>query len=187
MSDSDDHRDPGARAPDARDPDSRDPDSRERPTSDAFLQPAGGLDAPVIAALQNDVVPGAGWSETEVTSLIAGPGSIAFLATGRDFGEVMPLAFALARVAADEAEILTLGVLDDVRRKGLGQRLVEAVADKARAQGARRLHLEVAARNTPARALYAKLEFREVGRRAAYYDDDGDGPDDAILLARDLR
>ncbi|MBK1669462.1 hypothetical protein CKO28_15595 [Rhodovibrio sodomensis] len=159
----------------------------DRPVSDAAIQPAGGLDAPVIAALQNDVFPKQRWGESEVAQLIDGPGAIAFLATGRDFGEVMPLAFVLARIAADEAEILTLGVLQDVRGKGLGRRLVEAVADKARAQGARRLHLEVAARNTAARDLYANLQFSEVGRREAYYDDRGDGPDDAILLARDLR
>jgi ribosomal-protein-alanine N-acetyltransferase len=156
-------------------------------SSDAAIHPAGGLDAPVIAALQNDVFPAEPWSETDVARLIEGPGAIAFLASGRDYGEVMPLAFALARVAADEAEILTIGVLADVRGKGVGRRLVEAVADKARARGARRLHLEVAARNTGARALYADLEFDEVGRRENYYDDRGDGPDDAILLARDLR
>jgi len=159
----------------------------DRPVSDAAIQPAGGLDAPVIAALQNDVFPRERWSETDVANLIEGPGAIAFLATGRDYGEIMPLAFVLARIAADEAEILTLGVLEDVRGKGLGRRLVEAVADKARAQGARRLHLEVAARNTAARDLYANLRFAEVGRREQYYDDRGAGPDDAILLARDLR
>jgi ribosomal-protein-alanine N-acetyltransferase len=93
----------------------------------------------------------------------------------------------LARIAADEAEILTLGVLQDVRGKGLGRRLVEAVADKARAQGAQRLHLEVAARNAPARDLYANLQFTEAGRRENYYDDRGDGPDDAVLLTRALR
>ncbi|MBK1696800.1 GNAT family N-acetyltransferase [Rhodovibrio salinarum] len=158
-----------------------------REVSDAYIQPAGRLDAPVIAALQNDVFPAEPWSESDVASLIQGPGAIAFLANGRDFGEVMPLGFVLARVAADEAEILTLGVLEDVRRKGLGRRLVESVADKARAQGAQRLHLEVAARNTAARDLYANRQFTEVGRRQNYYDDHGDGPDDAILLSRDLR
>jgi ribosomal-protein-alanine N-acetyltransferase len=169
------------------DADASPPGDGDRPVSDAEIQPAGGLDAPVIAALQNDVFPRARWSEADVARLIDGPGAIAFLATGRDFGEVMPLAFALARLAADEAEILTIGVLADVRGKGLGRRLVEAVADKARARGARRLYLEVAARNAAARDLYANLRFTQIGRRARYYDDRGDGPDDAILLARDLR
>jgi ribosomal-protein-alanine N-acetyltransferase len=175
MTPSSDNRDTGAS------------EDTEREVSDASIQPAGGLDAPVIAALQNDVFPNARWSASDVASLIEGPGAIAFLATGRDFGEVMPLAFVLARIAADEAEILTLGVLQDVRRKGLGRRLVEAVADKARAQGAARLHLEVAARNAAARDLYANLQFSEVGRRSNYYEDLGAGPDDALLLARDLR
>jgi ribosomal-protein-alanine N-acetyltransferase len=163
-----------------------DGESEEREVSDAFLAPAGGLDAPVIAALQNDVFPDEPWSEEAVAKLIEGPGAIAFLASGRDFGEVMPLAFVLARLAADEAEILTIGVLADVRNRGLGRRMVEAVADKARAQGAKRLHLEVAGRNAPARHVYGLLGFEEVGRRPGYYDDRGQGADDALLLARSL-
>jgi ribosomal protein S18 acetylase RimI-like enzyme len=37
----------------------------------------------------------------------------------------------------------------------------------------------VAAQNLPARKLYEKYGFREVGRRKAYYDDG----DDALVLA----
>jgi ribosomal-protein-alanine N-acetyltransferase len=161
-------------------------DGAAPPQSDADLQPAGALDAPVIAALQNDVFPQEPWSQRSVAALVGGPGAIAFLATGRDLGEVMPLGFALARVAADEAEILTLGVLADVRGRGLGRRLVGAVADKARARGAGRLHLEVAAGNAAARRLYDSLGFAEAGRRPGYYDDRGTGPDDAIRLTRPL-
>lgn len=157
-----------------------------RPQSDAALQAAGALDAPVIAALQNDVFPREPWSQRSVAALVGGPGAIAFIATGRDLGEVMPLGFALARVAADEAEILTLGVLADVRGRGIGRRLVEAVADKARARGAARLHLEVAAGNAAARRLYDGLGFAEAGRRPGYYDDRGAGAEDAILLVRPL-
>jgi ribosomal-protein-alanine N-acetyltransferase len=167
-------------------PDRAEPTPRDRPQSDADLVPAGGLDAPVFAALHGELFRDDPWSEQAMAQLIAGPGAIAWLATGRDYGEVMPVGFALARVSADEAEILSLGVLSEARGKGLGARLVEAVADKARALGARSLYLEVAEDNAAARRLYARLGFSEAGRRADYYATADGRTVDALVLARGL-
>jgi [ribosomal protein S18]-alanine N-acetyltransferase len=50
----------------------------------------------------------------------------------------------------------------------------------------KRLHLEVAADNNAAGALYTKAGFMPVGRRAGYYQRKGAQPVDAITLARDL-
>jgi ribosomal protein S18 acetylase RimI-like enzyme len=44
----------------------------------------------------------------------------------------------------------------------------------ASAQAVKILHLEVAARNAPAQALYTKFGFIQVSRRKAYYADGGD-------------
>ncbi len=77
--------------------------------------------------------------------------------------------FVLARVAADEAEILTLAVLPDSRRQGLGAALLTAALAEARRRGAASMVLEVATGNAPARALYVRHGFTEVGRRPAYY------------------
>lgn len=158
----------------------------ERPRSDASLQPAGQLDAPVIAALQNETFPQEPWSQRSVSELIAGADAVAWVAVGRDYGETMPLGFALGRIAADEAELLAVGVLPEARGKGLGRRLVEAVADRARAAGAGRLHLEVSEANAAARRMYEVLGFRQVGRRKGYYADPGGTAVDALLLAREL-
>lgn len=157
-----------------------------REQSSATLQPAGLLDAPIIAALQNEIFPDEPWSQDAVSRLIGGSGVIAWIAAGRDYGEMMPVGFAIGRVAADEAEVLTIGVLAGARRKGLGRRLVEAVIDKARAAGALRLHLEVSDLNAGAQHLYRTLKFREVGRRRGYYTAGKGKPADALLLARDL-
>lgn len=161
-------------------------DDLPRERSSASLQSAGLLDAPVIAALQNDIFPDEPWSQDAVSKLIGGPGAIAWIAAGRDYGEVMPVGFAIGRIAADEAEVLTIGVLAEARDKGLGRRLIEAVADKAKASGAVRLHLEVSEANAAARHLYRALDFREVGRRHGYYVAGKGVPADALLLARDL-
>lgn len=84
----------------------------------------------------------------------------------------------LMRVAADEAEVLTLAVDPAARRRGIGRALLGRAAQTASARGARSLFLEVAATNAAARALYSGSGFVEVGRRRAYYR----GGADALIL-----
>ncbi|MCZ8193369.1 MAG: GNAT family N-acetyltransferase [Brevundimonas sp.] len=99
--------------------------------------------------------------------------------------EVAADGFILTRLAADEAEILTLAVCPTARRRGLGRRLVETAAAALAAEGATRLFLEVAEDNAAARALYAGAGFASVGRRPGYYGRPA-GAVDALVLARDL-
>jgi ribosomal-protein-alanine N-acetyltransferase len=88
----------------------------------------------------------------------------------------------LARVAADEAEILTIGVAPEARRLGVGRGLLAAAMRRAASAGAAAMFLEVASTNTPARALYENAGFVRVGRRARYYPNGGD----ALVLRADL-
>ncbi|MEM6577023.1 MAG: GNAT family N-acetyltransferase [Pseudomonadota bacterium] len=78
-------------------------------------------------------------------------------------------AFALVRVAGDEAELLTLACDPDHRRKGLASACLSGLMEEACALGARRFFLEVAADNLPALGLYEKMGFEQVARRAGYY------------------
>ncbi len=80
----------------------------------------------------------------------------------------------LARVAADEAEILTLAVSPEQRRRGLGSALLRAAMHRAAALGAHSMFLEVAVTNDAARALYDLLGFTEAGLRRRYYTDGTD-------------
>lgn len=88
----------------------------------------------------------------------------------------------VARVAADEAEILTLAVIPAARRAGVATALLNAAAHQVAAMGARAFFLEVSVRNDAARALYARAGFMEKGRRAHYYSDRSD----ALVLRLDL-
>ena len=112
-------------------------------------------------------------------SSLASPGVAGLLlqVDGRDAG------FALCRVAADEAELLTIAVRPADRRRGRGRRLLAAVIDHVREAGARTLFLEVGADNPAARALYEATGFRAVGRRRAYYRR-GEGPAADALVMR---
>jgi len=88
----------------------------------------------------------------------------------------------LARLAADEAEVLTVAVVPERRQQGVGGGLITAAADEARARGAERLFLEVSTRNPAARGLYQQLGFSQVGRRPKYYADGSD----ALVLSKAL-
>ena len=88
----------------------------------------------------------------------------------------------LARVMADESEILTLAVMPERRRDGLGGALLRAAMEEAARRGARVMFLEVGVSNAPAQALYAQAGFVEVGRRPNYYPDGSD----ALVLRADL-
>lgn len=97
-----------------------------------------------------------------------------------------PDGFILMRTVADEAEILTLAVRLDARRRGVGAALVAEGAAEAAARGAARLFLEVADDNEAARALYARAGFEEAGRRPRYYARPDGSRRDALLLALNL-
>ena len=93
--------------------------------------------------------------------------------------------FVMAWAAAGDAELLTVAVIPEARRKGLGAALVTAAGVAALVRGAAAMHLEVAEDNSAARALYAKLGYQEAGRRHAYYAGEG-GSVDAVVMRRAL-
>jgi ribosomal-protein-alanine N-acetyltransferase len=121
------------------------------------------------------------WSEADLATLLAGPGVFALAAPGAD----ALAGFVLIRVAADEAEILTLATAPAHRRQGLARTLVQLGAAMAASAGARVLFLEVAEDNAPALVLYEREGFSPVGRRAGYYAR-GAARADALVLRRDL-
>lgn len=94
--------------------------------------------------------------------------------------------FLIGRVVAGEAELLTLAVAPQNRRRGLGARLVSRFIYQCRLRAATSAFLEVAATNTPAIALYTAAGFTRTGLRNGYYRAPGLPPIDAILMTRAL-
>ena len=116
------------------------------------------------------------WTAAEFAGWLADP--LAFLLVEGDAG------FLLGRAVAGEAELLTLAITPEARRRGLGQKLVSRFFYQARLRGAETAFLEVAEDNTPARALYVRAGFVETGRRRGYYARP-DGPaTDALVMTR---
>lgn len=87
--------------------------------------------------------------------------------------------YAALRIVADEAELLRIGVLPDMRGKGYGRELLERVTAFAREHGAAAMTLEVRAGNETARRLYESAGFAEEGRRKNYYREPAE---DAVLM-----
>ncbi len=81
----------------------------------------------------------------------------------------------------DEVHVLNVAVHADHRGASIGRQLLEHVLDDGRATGARVVYLEVRAGNVPARRLYRRLGFRDLGVRRSYY---GPGQDAIVMELR---
>ncbi|MDY7095927.1 MAG: GNAT family N-acetyltransferase [Acidobacteriota bacterium] len=88
--------------------------------------------------------------------------------------------FALFRPLGEEAELLRIGVAPEHRQRGLGRCLLDAGLRRLARAGSRICHLEVAASNGAAIALYESSGFTLQGRRRGYYR----GGSDALLMSR---
>lgn len=79
-----------------------------------------------------------------------------------------------------EGHIVTIAVRADERRQSIGEVLLLAALEAAREAGQDVVTLEYRLSNRPARALYDKYGFRQMGVRARYYSDN---QEDAVLMA----
>ena len=137
--------------------------------------PAGAAEP--LALLHAACFPEDPWDAAALGRILALAGGFGFVAWQAD----TPVGFALARDLGNECEILSLGVVPDCRRGGVGRALLRAVIDNAAQRGLSSIVLEVAADNAAARCLYANAGFGAVGHRPRYYRRGGETID-ALLL-----
>jgi ribosomal-protein-alanine N-acetyltransferase len=77
--------------------------------------------------------------------------------------------FILAELAPDEGHIITLDVLEEYRRQGIGSLLLATAENEAAARGVKRMVLETATTNKAAIALWKKHGYREAETIESYY------------------
>ncbi|WGH80049.1 GNAT family N-acetyltransferase [Jannaschia ovalis] len=122
------------------------------------------MSAPALARLHARCFTGAArWSEAAFAEALADPRCF-FCPEGGD-----GTGFALGRVIAGEAELLTLAVAPERRRQGTGRALLQGFEAEAMRRAATDAFLEVAADNVAARGLYAAQGWIETGRRRGYF------------------
>ena len=102
----------------------------------------------------------------------------------RDAVTGRPVAFADYWLVADELHILNIATHPEARRQGHGAQLLRHILELARLASYKTVELEVRRSNLAAQALYHRFQFRQVGMRARYYEDNGE---DAILMTLSLR
>jgi len=143
------------------------------------LSQAGPADARAMAALHAASFHRA-WSDGEFADLLAQGDVVADrVIVGRWLA-----GFILSRIAAGEAEILSVAVKPARRGKGLGRGLLDQHLRRLAGRGVGTVFLEVAEDNWPARALYRRAGFSDVGRREGYYPEAKGAA--ALILRRDL-
>ncbi|MGF1561849.1 MAG: GNAT family N-acetyltransferase [Geminicoccaceae bacterium] len=146
---------------------------RERPRPILDYKAIGPFDLGRVARMHRACFDDA-WSRSDLAHLLALPGGFGLIARQADhrvgsLSVLRSVGFSLCRVVADEAELLSLGVVPHARNRAIGAGLLEISLERALTQGARLMFLEVAVDNGPAQALYRRFGFDVVGRREGYY------------------
>ena len=126
---------------------------------------------------------GEAWTRSQCAGILPMHGVGLVIARDVDTGKVV--GFSLLRTVAGESELLLLGVLPSRHREGIGGRLLEDFVDRARGDGAERVHLEVREGN-PAIGIYRSAGFTPIGRRRNYYHAPDGRRFDALTFAQDL-
>ncbi len=118
------------------------------------------------------------WSEASVRSELTNPLSAWVVAV--EDGCV--IGYIGSQSVMGEADMMNVAVLPAQRRKGIAEKLVQALVATLARNGVHCLTLEVRASNEPAKALYEKLGFVSVGRRPNYYRNPRE---DALILRKE--
>jgi ribosomal-protein-alanine N-acetyltransferase len=145
------------------------------------VEPATQRDAARLAQLHG-VSFHRGWGEGEFEAMLSERNTLVHrLKLGRKV-----IGFAVSRMAADEAEILSIAVDAGHRGRGLSRNLLLIHLGHLAGRGVRSVFLEVEENNAPARRLYERTGFAVVGRRERYYKQPDGEQWNALLMRRDL-
>ncbi len=118
------------------------------------------------------------WSEKSVASELTNPLSLWLVA----LEDETVAGYVGSQTVLEETDMMNIAVHPDFRRRGIGECLVSALAEALKGKGSRCLTLEVRASNAPARALYEKLGFSQIGLRKNYYRNP---KEDACILRKE--
>jgi [ribosomal protein S18]-alanine N-acetyltransferase len=149
--------------------------------TDLAIRSATLNDLPAIQALERQALTAAHWTLPQYEKLL----SHGIVLIAEQGGHLC--GFLCAQKVGAEWEIENVVVAAEFKRRGIANALVRALIERATNQKAQsvliEVHLEVRESNAPARRLYEKHGFREVGCRRGYYS----SPlEDAILYALQL-
>ena len=129
------------------------------------VRPATSSEVAAILAIERQSPSAAHWTSEQYNNLLRNGVVLVSEEAGKLAG------FICAKAVAGEWEIENVVVAPEFLRRGIASRLLSRLIQQARNAEASAILMEVRESNEPARRLYEKRDFREVGSRRAYYND----------------
>lgn len=144
------------------------------------VRPMRASDLPRIMEIEHALKDAPQWSQRAWQVAVdpkAARRRIAIVAEESETGTLQ--GFAVASVAALEAELESIGVAAAWQRRGIARRMLTGLTYELRREGVQEFFLEVRASNQAAHDFYSAMGFTETGRRDRYY---ADPEEDAVLM-----
>ena len=141
--------------------------------TDYVIRKAVSSDAHMIAEIEKECIKQP-WSENLILSEINDPQAIFIVYEISD----SVVAYVSGRNIVGEFYVNNIAVTPKLRRKQIAEKLMNTLIKYAEDAGCEFITLEVRKCNLPARQLYHKCDFSEIGIRPGYYKDP---PDDAVI------
>jgi ribosomal-protein-alanine N-acetyltransferase len=121
------------------------------------------------------------YSQGELSGFIGLKNSFTLVA--EQVGTERIIGFVIAQIRKNgEAHVITIDVLSEARKRGIGSLLIEAAEGHMIALGAKSVQLETAVDNSDAIAFYKRKGFDVLGTYPRYYSNGVD----ALILHKDL-
>lgn len=149
---------------------------------DYHIHPVSRSHAKVLAELHGGCFYN-GWSRLEFESFFERAGVFAAIAYHK---EKTPVGFVLCWIIEDQCDLLSMGVLEDFRRDGVGLMLLDYALRDAASLGAKYMMLEVNVNNVAAQTLYESHGFEKFSVRKDYYTNADGTKADAVCMRKGL-
>ena len=157
----------------------RKPDAYPLPANVKFREFTA-LDLVPATAMEKEIYGKAGWSAAQFKEEFAKAPKDAYYIAAELDGEL--IGYAGIYYVSDFADVHTITVAADHRRKGIGREFLKRLINWARVKKAKAIMLEVRVGNEEALPLYLQNGFTEINRRPNYY-----GPGlTAIIMRKEL-
>ena len=124
-----------------------------------------------------------GWGYLEFESFFERAGVFAGIA----YRDQMPVGFVLCWLIEDQCDLLSMGVLAEHRRDGVGLMMLDYALSTAHDMGAEYMTLEVNINNVAAQKLYEENGFIAFSTRKDYYAYPDGTFADAVCMRKKLR
>ena len=107
------------------------------------------------------------WSYDAFLKTLSDENYIVMIAKERD----ALLGYCVLLCTGEEADITNVCTAPEARGRGVATGMLTALMEEGKSRGVAAFFLEVRESNTPARTLYTKLGFEEIGLRKNYYEE----------------